>query len=363
MFIEPAVPTTTFPSQPPKLRGPCDVVRPLHLEDYELLGELGRGGMGVVYKARDRQHGEVVALKCVLSATPSSLYRLKQEFRALADVVHPNLVALHELRMDEGSLYFTMEFVDGTDLLSYVRQAELARDEQATGAYVPSPPSPPSDATPGQYSQRAPGLSDAQLDRLRDALRQLASGIITLHAAGKLHRDLKPSNVMVTPQGRVVILDFGLAAELDRQGRHSGTREVFLGTAAYAAPEQAAASSLSPASDWYSVGAILYQLLTGQTPSRAASSRCFETNSSATRPPRGCLQRGFRKTSTGCARVCSAATPGRGPTGPRSCGACRARGQGRQRRGRGLPLDSRPIRPLLTRRGPGSLGAPRICRL
>jgi serine/threonine protein kinase len=107
--------------------------------------------MGVVYKARSRQPGEVVALKCVLSATHSSLYRFKQEFRALADVVYPNLVTLHELRADGPTLYFTMEFIEGTDLSNYV---------------------------------------------------------------------------MVTPQGRVIILDFGVAAELDRQGRHhdaSGT--------------------------------------------------------------------------------------------------------------------------------------------
>ncbi len=266
MFIEPAVPTAAFPTQPPTLPGPSDVVRPPQLEGYELLGEIGRGGMGVVYKARDRQHGEVVALKCVLSATPSSLYRLKQEFRALADVVHPNLVALHELRMDGAVLYFTMEHLDGTDLLSHVRQTEGGLAGQATGAYVPSPPSPSRDGAAGRDSGRALGLTDAQLDRLRNALQQLATGLIALHAAGKLHCDLKPSNVMVTPQGRVVILDFGLAAELDRQGRHQGASDVILGTAAYAAPEQAAALPLSPASDWYSVGAILYQLLTGRAP-------------------------------------------------------------------------------------------------
>lgn len=230
-FIEPPLPTCTFGSQPPKPLGPSDVVTLPQPEGYELLGEIGRGGMGVVFKARDRHSGEVVALKCVLSASPSSLYRLKQEFRALADVVHPNLVLLHELRADGATLYFTMELLDGVDLLSYARQTEWA-----------------------------------EFDRQRDALRQLACGLIALHAAGKLHRDLKPSNVMVTPQGRVVILDFGLAAELDRQGRHPDESGVFLGTAAYAAPEQAAALPLSAASDWYSFGAIVYQLLTGRTP-------------------------------------------------------------------------------------------------
>ncbi len=191
---------------------------------------------------------------------------LQARIPRLADVVHLNLVALHELRADGPALYFTMEFLDGTDLLGYVRPAPFDPAGQITGDTVPPPRSTPGDAEPGPEAARAPGLSGLQLERLRDTLRQLASGLIALHAAGKLHRDLKPSNVMVTPQGRVVILDFGLAAELDHQGRHQGTDGGFLGTPAYAAPEQAAASSLSSASDWYSVGAILYQLLTGRTP-------------------------------------------------------------------------------------------------
>ena len=187
---------------------------------------------------------------------------LQARIPPLADVVHLNLVALHELRADGPTLYFTMEFLDGTDLLSYVRQTDCGLAGQITGDYVPPPRSSPGDAE----SVRALGLSGLQLNRLRDGLGQLASGLIALHAAGKLHRDLKPSNVMVTPQGRVVILDFGLAAELDHQDRHHGTSGGFLGTPAYAAPEQAAGSTLSPASDWYSVGTILYQLLTGRTP-------------------------------------------------------------------------------------------------
>jgi serine/threonine protein kinase len=255
---------------------------------YEITGELGRGGMGVVYRAFDQKRGREVALKALERADPAAILRFKQEFRTLADLSHPHLVALHELTTDGPNWFFTMELVEGVDFLSFVRSGtERPAPVPETKKYLgPASPSFPGalgsaqddvgetesfdlklvKAAHGVPPHGGLGLSPAVVARLRIALLQLAEGVAVLHEAGKLHRDLKPSNVLVTRQGRLVILDFGIAADLGASGLHQSLIPYVLGTSAYMAPEQATGQPVSPASDWYSVGSMLYEVLTGHTP-------------------------------------------------------------------------------------------------
>jgi hypothetical protein len=188
--------------------------------------------MGVVYEVHDRVRDEVVALKTLLRARPTDIYRLKREFRSLVDVAHPNLVSLYELVVDGADCFFTMELVNGVNLVEYVRRPE---------------------ATP---SVRA--------ERVRHVFRQLVEGIGVLHRTGKLHRDIKPSNILVTPAGRVVILDFGLAGDIVPDD--AAISETMAGTPAYLAPERRKGTPASEGHDWYGVGVTLYAALTGRVP-------------------------------------------------------------------------------------------------
>jgi serine/threonine protein kinase len=238
---------------------------------FQVLRELGRGGMGVVYQAVDLKRQATVALKTLppmqnaLGVDPSLLYRFKQEFRNLANVSHPNLVSLYEFHAVNPLWFFTMELVEGRNFLAHVR-SEGYRVDLPTRNEPASPPAGPPGVPAARDSSGLAGLTPEQVDRLRGALRQLAEGVAALHEAGRLHRDIKPTNVLVTPPGRVVLLDFGLATQMDPSGRHQSTERHILGTAAYMAPEQSSAEPVSAASDWYSVGVMIYEALTGRLP-------------------------------------------------------------------------------------------------
>ncbi len=242
---------------------------------FDLIRMIGKGGMGTVFEAFDRLRNARVALKLLSHFGPTQLYLFKQEFRSLANIVHPNLVGLHELLSEKDTWFFTMDLIEGKGFLDYVR-GELLRPLDTT-IYSSSvggldstfaPHSSPDDSI--VLSERlGPSLAElppaAEL-RLRRSLGGLAAGVTALHAAGKVHRDLKPSNVMVRGDERVIILDFGLVMDVAPGADDPALRDHVTGTIPYLSPEQAAGAQLTPASDWYSVGVMLYEALTGHYP-------------------------------------------------------------------------------------------------
>ncbi|HEX6246055.1 MAG TPA: serine/threonine-protein kinase, partial [Polyangiales bacterium] len=203
----------------------------LLLGRFELHELIGVGAFGEVYRAHDRLHPKLaLAVKVLSRPSPHALYQFKREFRSLSAWSHPNLVALHELFLDEELAFFTMELVPGVDFLRYVRPL---------------------------------GVLDAK--RLLHALRGLVDGVSALHAHGYVHRDLKPSNVLVDADGRVVIVDLGLA-RLFEPGDADRSEHGFTGTVGYAAPEQLALEQVGPEADWYAIGTMLYEALSGALP-------------------------------------------------------------------------------------------------
>ncbi len=258
---------------------------------FEILRRLGSGGMGVVYEAHDRERDLRVALKTLKRVNAASIYRFKREFRSLADVSHPNLVTLYELIGIADRWFFTMELIDGVDLLSYVRRhptvdSEVREDSTASLAARRLASSPGGDETSPTNVGTSSSPSRQRIVPPADSaivwriLPQLGEALNALHRTGHLHRDIKPSNILVTPDDRLVLLDFGVITELAGH-RHNVLGEGFVGTPAYAAPEQAADPWVpSPASDWYSVGAILYEALAGRRPHSGSAEAMLEAKCS-----------------------------------------------------------------------------------
>jgi len=232
-----------------------------HIGDrFEIERWLGEGGMGTVYLARDRVLGRYVAIKVLLGAEPDALSRFKREFRTLADISHPNLIVLHELLHLEGQWLFTMDYVEGQDFLSAV--STLEGRNAPTLLEVEAHRLRAADSVRATYGRPVTPLRDELF--LRHVLGQLVSAIRALHAANKLHLDLKPSNVLVSKAGTVTVLDFGLARDLGASNVVRTQR--VLGTPAYMSPEQAQGKPFDAASDWYALGVMLFEALTGRLP-------------------------------------------------------------------------------------------------
>ncbi len=254
--------------------------RPIRDTRYEIVRKLGEGGLGVVYEAHDKERGIPVALKTLKRPTQEAAFHLKQEFRRLSGIDHPNLVNLYDLHVSPEELFFTMELVPGSDILSYVRSGTVDIDADTMQLPEEMLDSLSDDASRAPTLQSGAALlTGLTYDeaRLRSVLSQLVFGLDALHGFGKIHRDIKPSNIRVNHDGKVKILDFGLAIKIDSpadasssgqgsSGSSNGSGGI-VGTLNYMSPEQAAAEPrLGPATDWYAVGVLLFQALTGELP-------------------------------------------------------------------------------------------------
>jgi serine/threonine-protein kinase len=208
--------------------------------DYELMEELGRGGMGVVYKARQVSLDRWVAVKKMIRgsvASPAEAVRFRAEAESAAKLDHPNIVAVHEIGEWDGEPFFSMRYVEGVTLARRLADGPLE--------------------------------ARAAAKLLADVCRAVAAA----HRSGVLHRDLKPSNILIDGEGRPLVADFGLAKRVETKGDLTQTGAV-IGTPSYMSPEQASPKrgAIGPASDVYSLGAVLYHMLTGRPPFQAPSS-------------------------------------------------------------------------------------------
>jgi serine/threonine protein kinase len=273
---------------------------------FEVLRTLGAGGMGLVYEALDRDRDVRVALKTLRQFTPEGLARFKREFRAMEALHHPNLVSLGELVCEGGQWFFTMELLRGVDFIHWVRP----HHRMLTGVSASWPHGPTSgmvicardaltmDAPADALAEIASAVPASDLastschePRLRDALAQLARGLVALHDAKCVHRDVKPSNVHVTEEGRVVLLDFGIVSELELAREPLSASDGLVGTPGYMAPEQAASGAVTPAADWYGVGAMLYEALTGRLPFEGSNAEILAQKQAGAPPSPGALVR------------------------------------------------------------------------
>ncbi len=249
-------------------------------ERYEVERLLGTGSYGEVYAALDPDRASRVALKRLRQTDARALYRFKKEFRALSRLSHPNLVALYELFVLEGEWYLAMELVDGVPIVDFLAGTGVHGPGRVVTVSHAHSLEATLDVVPGGATVEvlAAGAStdaaevveplsvplELDWDRVRSVFVQVARALAVLHAEGMLHRDLKPHNILVTGTGRPVVLDFGLVTE--REPGPNAEDGAIVGTPLYMAPEQATGRPTGSASDMYSLGVMLYEVLTGVPP-------------------------------------------------------------------------------------------------
>jgi tetratricopeptide (TPR) repeat protein/predicted Ser/Thr protein kinase len=236
-------PVRAQPSESARLKTSAPVLQPGDVLGgrYDILQMLGEGGMGAVYKAMDRELDRPVALKLIrpeLAANPSILARFKQELLLAHQVTHKNVIRIYDLGDADGVKFITMEFVDGVDLRALIQ-------ERATEKKKFTP------------------------EEAVEITEQICRALEATHAVGVIHRDLKPQNIMRDGSGRILLMDFGLARTVEGQGMTQ--TGALVGTMEYMSPEQALAKDLDQRSDLFTLGLILYELLTGKTPYSAES--------------------------------------------------------------------------------------------
>ncbi len=211
---------------------------PNYIGHYRIISEIGRGGMGVVYKAEEESLNRLVAVKVLgehLTQDASYVKRFQREAQAAARLNHPNIVHIYFIGEDAGRHYFAMEYIDGQSLQEVLRIKERLPKDEAVRLML-----------------------------------QAASGLATAHAAGIIHRDIKPANLMVTGQGQLKITDFGLARPTEAATRLTATG-MLMGTPAYLAPEQCLDQEIDQRADIFSLGVTFFELLTGHRPFEANS--------------------------------------------------------------------------------------------
>jgi serine/threonine protein kinase/tetratricopeptide (TPR) repeat protein len=221
---------------------------------YEILQLLGEGGMGTVYKARDREVDRLVALKVIrpeLAQNADALHRFKQELILARQVTHRNVIRIFDLGEADGMKFITMEYIDGRDLKTLIREKGKFTPKEASQIVV-----------------------------------QVCKALEVSHAEGVIHRDLKPQNIMVDEHGKVSVMDFGIARSMEVGGGMTQTGAL-VGTPEYMSPEQAKGQHLDAGSDLFSLGIIFYELLTGYSPYKAdtAMATLWKRTHEAARPP------------------------------------------------------------------------------